>query len=224
MRKEMRFPIVPVFAVLFFLAFPVAASEEDPGLSPAEVLARLKDGNDLFVDGFRRLHGDVVELRRRLAQDGQKPIAAVVACSDSREPVEFIFDQPLGGLFVIRTAGNTADVQSLGSVGYAVGHLRVPVVVVLGHTGCGAVKAVLSGEPAEGSLARMLEPIAAAAERLTAEGRGKTSARDLEVANVRQAVESFIKEDATFAEKIENGGLLVVGALYDIETGGIDWF
>lgn len=193
------------------------AHEAAPAMSPQDALAILREGNDRFVDGYRQAHGETSWLRKKLAREGQRPIAAVLACSDSREPVEYIFDQPLGGLFVIRTAGNTAGIQTLGSAQYAVEHLNVPLMIVMGHSHCGAVNAVVAGESATGALARMLEPIINAANESGGDAGAVTER------NVRNAMTALPANDPILARRIEGDATRVLGAIYDIETGKVNW-
>lgn len=155
-------------------------------------------------------------LRERLARDGQTPLAAVIACADSRVPPELLFRAKLGDLFVIRAAGNTPwGAEVAGSVEYAVDHLHVPLVIVLGHTGCGAVKAACSGgDPLPGPLGLHITAIA---KRIQARS---AASRDPVHCNVLAGVDALHCEDA--AECIcaaEKRGVVVVGAVYDMNTG-----
>src|SRR5271163_3812594 len=135
------------------------SAEESPAITPVEALQSLKDGNRRFVtDHLEKSAGKerLVELAK-----GQKPIAAVIACADSRVSPELIFNKGLGELFVLRVAGNVAvDAHGIvGSAEYAVAHLNVPLVVVIGHENCGAVKASLKGDPAHGNLGKLLNEV-----------------------------------------------------------------
>lgn len=196
-----------------------------PSVSPGPALLALKDGNSRYVENrARNAGGGDGDLRLRLAREGQRPIAAVIACADSRVPVEALFDQELGGLFVIRAAGNTADIQSLGSVQYAVEHLDIPLVVVLGHTRCGAVRAVLAGERADACLGRMLAPVQAAVRQAAdADVCGRASEAAATEANVRLAMRTLSAGVRELAKRQSEGRTLVFGALYDIETGVVEW-
>lgn len=211
---------IMLLILLCCTALPARSAEKQAGLSPQAALATLKDGNERFVQGFRRAHGAVDDMRRRLTRDGQHPVAAIIACSDSRESVEYIFDQPLGALFVIRTAGNAAGTQSLGSCQYAVEHLAVPLVIVMGHTHCGAVQAVVDGDNAAGHLAAMLEPIAQAAKEC---GAGRATKSAVTEQNVRHTVTALLDNDAILARRVTEGTVLIRGAMYDIETGTVRW-
>ena len=128
-------------------------------VSGDEALERLQEGNARFVSGqVRHPRADIVRLKDTSA-NGQHPFAVLISCSDSRVPPEILFDQGVGDLFVIRVAGNVADAHEIGSVEYALEHLGVQLVVVLGHTGCGAVTAAASGGDIHGGIASIIESI-----------------------------------------------------------------
>jgi len=136
----------------FALASPSGASDEDKGSSPINAsgaMERLKTGNARFVSGHLRGKNDLPEIRKKLVV-GQHPFATVVCCSDSRVPPEIVFDQSLGDIFLVRVAGNIIDTDVLGSIEYAVLHLKTPLLFVLGHQKCGAVDAALAELQGEG--------------------------------------------------------------------------
>lgn len=121
------------------------AAGEPPPVSPGDALARLKEGNQRFVSGHSRHSHESASLRHQLVS-GQHPFAIILGCSDSRVPVELIFDQGIGDLFVIRVAGNVITDDVLGSIEYARIHLNSQLLVILGHEGCGAVSAALEAQ------------------------------------------------------------------------------
>ena len=131
-----------ILIVAAALAAPVLATPAASGISADEAMRVLKEGNARYVEGkLQHPHQD--RARRALtAAQGQHPLATVLTCSDSRAPAEIIFDQGIGDIFVVRVAGNVAATDEIGSIEYAVDHLAVPLVVVLGHSQCGAVTAV----------------------------------------------------------------------------------
>lgn len=190
----------------------VVWAEEDPAVTPAEALQSLKDGNRRFItDHLEKSAGKerLVELVK-----GQRPIATVVACADSRVSPELVFNKGLGELFVLRVAGNVA-VDSHGIVGsaeYAVAHLKVPLVVVMGHENCGAVKASLTGDPAPGSLGRLLRSVQVG-NQLNLVGAVRN--------NVIFQSDQMLLESELLREFVVNGRIMVVPALYSLNTGEV---
>src|SRR5262249_56782131 len=132
------------------------AGQEMP--TSAQALERLKAGNARFAEDKPEAKKIYSERRKELAK-GQNPFAIILACADSRVTPELVFDQGLGDVFVLRLAGNIVDPAVLGSIEFAVANLRNPLVVVLGHEDCGAVKAALEGKPAEGNLGWLVKQI-----------------------------------------------------------------
>src|SRR5688572_831747 len=157
------------------LSLPSAATANDPPAPAAaaapqavtadQALKSLASGNERFVASTSE-HPRTDQDRRRLTYSGgQHPIATVLSCSDSRAPVEIVFDQGIGDLFVVRVAGNVSDVDEIATIEYGVGHLHTPLIVVLGHTKCGAVTAVVDGAELHGNLALLVDNIIPAAEQ-----------------------------------------------------------
>lgn len=190
------------------------AHSEDTALTADQALARLEQGNDRFL-GATRADADVSPaLRQRLFVEGQHPFACVITCSDSRVVPEAAFSCGLGDIFTIRTAGNVVGPAELASAAYAVAHLGVRLVVVLGHTGCGAVASALAGVQ-EQALAPILEPLAAA---IGAEREPIAAS----IANVRAGV-ARLSEAPSLRPYLEQsaGPLRIVGALYHTDSGRI---
>jgi carbonic anhydrase len=192
--------------------------------SAEQITARLAAGNRRFVEGEPR-QGDTGPRRRLELVCGQNPVAAVLACSDSRVGPEAIFDQGLGDLFVVRVAGNVIDDTVLGSLEYAVEHLGVPLVLVMGHSSCGAVTSACSCdldrlEGATGALLRAIRPAVQAARETCCLPNDlvDTSARE----NVRTQVEAVLQSPVIRAAAIE-GRVTVQGAWYDLQTGLVSW-
>ncbi len=185
-----------------------------------EALERLLAGNARFVVGQPRHPHE--ELRRRATLGkGQSPFAAVLGCSDSRVPPELVFDSGLGDLFVIRVAGNVVADDEAGSLEYAVDHLAVPLVLVLGHEGCGAVTAAFGNtQGEEEELARLLarlEPGLVGIDRtLPLEEKVRLGVE----ANVRRSVAELRAIAARDFDKVAPG-LRIVGAIYELETGRV---
>ena len=179
------------------------------------VQAYLEEQNAVYVKTGRN-GGDISNLKRKDTTDnGQKPYAVIVTCSDSRVPAEHIFNAGIGELFVIRTAGNVIGDHALGSVEYGVEHLGAKLVVVLGHTNCGAVDAALNGG-AHGNIATITDEISACLP----DGCGP---REAEILNVENSI-SRIMASEIISECIETGASRVVGAIYDIESGTVKFF
>ena len=180
-----------------------------------ESLSLLIEGNERYVtEHFRGGHADMAT-RRNLADNGQHPFALIVGCSDSRVPPEVIFDCGLGELFVIRTAGNVIDNIGLGSIEYGVAHLGIPLVVVLGHEDCGAVKATLGSEKAHGYIQAIVEKISISYEKVSEEEDVQCACED---ENIRHTIEQ-ICEDEVIAELIRAGRTYIIGAKECIRSG-----
>lgn len=185
--------------------------------SGAEFWQRLVDGNQRFVSG-RVLHPNQSMARLDATAGGQKPFAIVVACSDSRVPPEILFDQGIGDLFVIRTAGEVVTEVELGSIEYAVEHLGASFIVVLGHERCGAVDATLKG----GDLPRNIEAIAAQIRPAVEAARFlKGDVLDNAVRENAKVVLAKIKGDPIIAEAFHAGELNLKAAYYDLDTGKV---
>jgi len=183
--------------------------------TPQESKGLLLEGNKNFVDGLK--NGNI-SLDRRLdtADNGQHPYAIILACSDSRVPVEHIFSAGIGDLFVIRNAGNVVGDFDLGSMEYAAEHLGVPLLVVLGHNKCGAISSALSDEPVEGWLGVLLDEVKAATV-------GAKNAAEAEDMNIRYGVNK-IMQSPVISHLVTKGLLAVVGAKYDIITGTVEFW
>lgn len=201
-------------------------------MSAQEALERLREGNRRFVSGAQIRATLTSQAHRSKVVAGQEPFAVILGCSDSRVPVEIVFDQSLGDLFVIRVAGNIVSFSQIGSVEFAVDQFGTRLVVVLGHTQCGAVLATLRElQRPGGSHSRNLRSIVERV-RPSVEGLLATELRDDPDALVEHAVRANIRAAANQlrhgSEILENlyeeEGLLIVGAEYSLETGAVDFF
>ena len=172
-----------------------------------EALAKLKSGNAAYIENGL-FTGDVSQKKREETAGGQFPYAAVVCCSDSRVIPEALFGAGTGELFVVSTAGNTVGANELGSLEYAAAHLGVKTIVILGHTNCGAVGAALHGE-FEG-------PAGVITRRIAAAIGNEKDAKRAAVLNVREGA-------AACRAAFESRGVQVVGALYDLCTGKVEF-
>lgn len=202
-----------------------AHPEPEPAPTPDEALAQLKAGNAAFLSGETRL-GHVTAEDLQPLQGGQHPIATIVGCADSRTPPTILFNQGLGRLFIIRVAGNTVDRRGLASIVYAVKHLACPLIVVMGHTGCGAVaaaEAVVDGRAElDPSLEEMIVPILPAVLSARHIG-GPDQARLAVEENARRVVARLRTADTALAEAEANGHIRIVAAVKDMATGRVDF-
>jgi carbonic anhydrase len=215
-----------VFLGAAALASPALATSATPGISADEALRTLKAGNARFMEGkLQHPHQD--RARRALtAAQGQHPLATVLTCSDSRAPAEIIFDQGIGDIFVIRIAGNVAATDEIGSMEYAVDHLATPLVVVLGHSQCGAVTAVVDNTKLPPNIANLVAPIQPAVDKARAANPQAAKEVLLKAAitdNVWQALEDMLRQSPIIREKVRGNQVQVVGALYDLDSGQIQW-
>ncbi|MCL4859258.1 MAG: carbonic anhydrase [Caldilineaceae bacterium] len=201
-------------------------------LDAPSALERLREGNARFVANVRSLDTLLSHTRRAELAAGQEPIAIILGCSDSRVPAEIVFDQGLGDLFVIRVAGNVVAASQVGSVEFAAARFGTRLVVVLGHTQCGAVSATLEElQRPTGSHSRNIQSIVerirpAVAGLLDTELRHQPHAlmQAAVRANVRAAAHQLRYGSPILEALIEREGLLVVGAEYSLETGVVEFF
>tara|TARA_R110002096_G_scaffold159011_9_gene324653 strand:+ start:6503 stop:7144 length:642 start_codon:yes stop_codon:yes gene_type:complete len=199
--------------------------------SAQEALERLKEGNLRFQADVRGLHSHPSQERRSELVSGQTPFAILLGCSDSRVPGELIFDQGLGDLFVIRVAGNIVAPSQIGSVEFAASQFGTPLVVVMGHSMCGAVQATLDQletpqENRSPNLRSIVNRIRPAVETLVEAESGKSPEELLEIAiraNIRASVNQLRNGSAILESLIQDNGLMVVGAEYSLETGVVDF-
>jgi carbonic anhydrase len=201
-------------------------------IAAEEALQRLKEGNAHFASGDVNHDAQHCRVRREQLVTGQDPIAIVVGCSDSRVPVEIVFDQWLGGLFVIRIAGNVISKTQLGSIEFAATRFGVRLVVVMGHTGCGAVEAAFATvqqgvEPRSDNLRLLVDTIRPSVGRVLERdaGRDKDALLDLVGReNVRRSVGVIRNSPGILQRLIEEEGLMVRGAEYSLKTGVVEFF
>jgi len=217
------------------------AHADQPIVPPAEAISRLKEGNERYTRGNPQhphesseertqlatnsyenasvIFPDMTKRREELAKS-QHPFAVVLGCADSRVPPEIVFDQGLGDLFVLRVAGNVIDDHSLGSIEYAVDHLAVRLIVVLGHQRCGAVKAAKETIAAKGEAPAHIQSLVTAiqpAVEATAKGDLETTVRE----NVKNVVQALRSSAPILKAKVDSGELKVVGAYYSLDTGSV---
>ncbi|MDO0913765.1 carbonic anhydrase [Streptomyces sp. DT2A-34] len=199
---------------------PTAGGSARRPSTPAEALRELAAGNQRWRS-FRERHPDESPTVRQALTSAQHPFAVILGCIDSRVPPELVFDQGLGDLFVVRSAGEVLDEAVLGSLAYGPLELGTPLIVVLGHQSCGAVKAAVeadeSGERLPAHIQYLAEQIAPSIDH-TKEGTARIDATIN--ANVR-AVRARLAAEPDFAARISTGELAIVGARYDLDTQGV---
>lgn len=198
----------------------------DGTVTADQALAFLTEGNARWVSNSPLAPNTESSRRAEVAENGQKPFVTVLTCADSRLPVERIFDRGVGDVFVVRVAGNVAGGSETGTIEYGVGHLKTPLLVVMGHTKCGAVAAAASGADVHGHIAELVSQITPAVERAKRANPSLTG-NDLAAASVKenvwQTVFQLFKSSPEFLEAVQGGKLKVVGAVCDISTGKVEW-
>jgi len=191
-----------------------------PNTSPITAWKALSEGNDRFVAGTPEHPSQSIQHRASLAE-GQKPTAVVFGCADSRVAAEIIFDQGLGDMFVVRTAGHVLDSAVLGSIEYAVTVLNVPLIVVLGHDSCGAVKATLAalddGEVPGGYVLDIVERITPSI--LLGRNEGLTRVDEFEARHVSATAKQLISRSKAVSDAVDSGALAIAGVTYQLADG-----
>ncbi len=206
----------------------LASGKPDATSQPAadDVLQLLQQGNERFATGHaEHPHADR-QRRLQTSREGQHPVAAIVSCSDSRVPVELIFDEGIGDLFVIRVAGNVCADHEAGSLDYAIEHFRIPVLVVMGHADCGAVTAVARGDVEQGRVPELVGLIKPAIDKVRREhpelhDSGLVNAAVHE--NVWHSIADLLHGSGMARQATRAGRLKIVGAVYDLASGRIEW-
>lgn len=185
-------------------------------MHPDEALERLLEGNRRYA-AMHQLHPRQSTTDRQELVEGQNPFATILSCSDSRVPSEMIFDQGLGDLFIVRTAGHTVNGLVLASLEYAVYALNVPLIVVVGHQHCGAVSAVMQGLALPGHMAQLAETLWPALRRVDRAASDRVE--QAICANARHTADSLGTSSSVLCEALENNQVRIVPAYYNLETG-----
>ncbi len=205
-------------------AAQASSSEAQNKLLKDAALMMLKEGNARYVSGKTQHPNEEPERRHLTASEGQEPIATILGCSDSRDPVELIFDRGVGDLFVVRVAGNVAGDDEMATIEYGAEHLGSPLLVVMGHTKCGAVTAVATHAKVHGHLPNLAAHIQRAAANAEKEGAtGEGLIRAAITANVWVQIEDLIKNSEIVRGLVKSGKVSVVGAVYDIDSGKVNF-
>jgi carbonic anhydrase len=201
-----------VGATSFFDAQPVLAQSN---LTPDQALKELMDGNERYIAGrFTSFDEDKQILRDRTVEK-QQPFAALLSCADSRVPIEIIFDQSIGELFVTRVAGNFVTPEIIGSLEYGAAVLGTKVIMVLGHAGCGAVKAAIAGKAVPGQISSFFPHLQPAVDKAGPDPAAVTKAN----ASIQATLLS--KASTVLSPMVKEGKLKIVGAYYDLGTGKV---
>ncbi|GAB2616693.1 carbonic anhydrase [Belliella aquatica] len=220
-----RYLYITLFSLLSVACRPTPVEQHLEEIPKENLLEVLLQGNERFSEDHP-LHPDQTLDRLRDLSQGQHPVAAIVSCSDSRVPPELIFDQGLGDLFVIRNAGNIVADYEIGSVEYAIEHLEVPLVIILGHTKCGAIGAFVEHEHEHSHhyseyIQKIIDFIDAEEEEQVLQ-RGTIDFYEKAIeANVLHGIHELKNKVPLVSELIAAKKLRVVGAIYDVETGRV---
>ncbi|MCJ7443519.1 MAG: carbonic anhydrase, partial [Methanotrichaceae archaeon] len=211
--------------LIFVLLASVASGNSEPAIKDTasmtaeQALIKLLEGNGRFVAG-NVTHPNQSAERRAEVVSAQHPFAVVVSCSDSRVPPEIIFDQGIGDVFVIRTAGEVMDNATLGTIEYGVEHVNCSLIVVLGHDSCGAVKAAVAGGEAPGHINYLVEAIKPSVDK--AKGMSGDILNNSIDVNTRDIVAQLGSTKPILSEAVKEGKLKIVGARYHLDTGRVE--
>lgn len=199
-------------------------------MTPAESLKKLADGNERFVSGLRSIEPMMSHLRlEELAKNGQKPHAIILTCSDSRSPAEMLFDAGIGELFVVRVAGNVVAPSLLASIEFAAANFGCSLIVVLGHTLCGAIKATVehslnpSVKLPSSHLEELIGRIKPAVSKCSANHTGPQLITAATHENIRQSCDQIIEQSKIIRSLVQDGEIAVVGGLLDISNGQVEF-
>lgn len=224
--KNRSVPTSCILALLLSLSASQQTFSAEPASNAEASLKKLKDGNMRYLSGLSNVPRVDVERRELTATQGQHPIATVLGCSDARVPPEIVFDQKFGNLFVIRVAGNVTGTSEVASTEYGVHYLGTPLVVVLGHSACGAVKAAVEKTPLDGKLPKLVELITPAVDAAKKAHPSAAGAELMEAAveeNVRHQMKELTTNSDVLKKAVASKKLMVVGAIRNIKTGRVRW-
>jgi len=213
--KKLSFTAALVYTSVF------ASSMSD--IDPNEALKLLQDGNKRFIEG-KPTHINAGLNRVKETSKGQHPFVTINACSDSRVPVEILFDRGFGDIFVIRNAGNVSDTDEAGTIEYGTEHLGTRLVVILGHTSCGAVTAVAKGDHVEGNIPKLVDNIVPAVTKVKDKNSGHSYDKWLNEAitqNVWQSYEDLLNKSEIVKHLVKDKKVKIVGAMYNVDTGEV---
>lgn len=227
MKAKHHSSAVVIAALVFTLGLPSCSTVSVPKpakdqapVPPAQALETLKSGNARFARSTVASKPSPASQRANLAE-GQRPFAVIVGCADSRTAPEIIFDQPLGALFVVRSAGNLVDPVGMGSIEYAVAHLGARLVVVVGHDRCGAVAAAVAGGQAPGQIGRVVEKIVPAVR--ATRGEAGDAVENAMIENARRVAAGIRNATPGLKAMAHGEEVTVLAARYDLDSGEVRW-
>jgi len=196
-------------------------------LIPEQALDLLNEGNARFAAGAS-IHPNLTErIRIETFENGQKPLCAILSCADSRAPVELVFDRGIGDIFSVRNAGNVADEVVQGSLELGIYKFGIPLLIVMGHTDCGAIKCAVDGDRLHGSMPKVIDRIIPVVEAVRQQRPGLSKDElvlEVTKANARHVLNELTERSDVFREKIAGGELKVMSALHDLKSGKVEWF
>ncbi len=211
------------FVVFFFLSLAFSFAGEKEGVDGSTAIQMLKEGNKRYVSNLFKTKNFKTD-RQEQAQ-GQQPYAIVLTCADSRVPPEILFDESLGKLFVVRVAGNVVDPIVIGSVEYAAEHLHAKLLVILGHSSCGAVKATIQGSEFPPNIKAIVDRIQPSVDKVKSKEKNADAVLTKSIdENIREQIELTKQSSTILTEMIDHKEFTVVGAVYDIKTGEVSFF
>lgn len=213
---------VPAALLLAVLALGLSAETRGQApQGPDAALQALKEGNARFAAGQLKHPHQSPQRRGEIAQK-QAPFASILGCADSRVPPELVFDQGLGDLFVVRTAGNVADPVAIGSLEFSTAVLGSSLVVVLGHERCGAIDATLKGQPVPGDIQKVVDAVKPALAGDSCKKSNQVLDCSIQ-ANVNYIVRRLSTQGAVLPDLVKQGKIKILGAVVDLDSGQVDW-
>jgi carbonic anhydrase len=218
---------MPLIALLaLFVACKERPQALPENIDADKALEIIKEGNQRFMKG-RSVHPNVtLERAKQTAEKGQKPFVTVLSCADSRVPVEAIFDRGIGDVFTVRVAGNVSDTDEIGTIEYGTEHLGTPLLVVIGHSKCGAVTAVAKNDHVGGSIPQLVDNIVPAVKKVK-DGKGdaavETWINEAIKENVWQSISDLLTHSGIIRELVTSGKLKVVGGMYHLDSGEVEF-
>ena len=221
-RRDFLAVSVPALSALPLLA----ADEKSSGITAAQALKEIQEGNVRFVSGKTKRPNASLDRVKLTGSQGQHPHTAIITCADSRVPPEILFDQGIGDVFTVRVAGNVSNNDEVASIEYAVEHLGASLCVVMGHSSCGAVKAIVDGGDYPADLVKLTADIQTAkknTQQANPNLKGDALLNATIRTNVLLSLEHLIRNGAATRAALKAGKIMAVAAVYDVATGKVEW-